>query len=47
MTTLEKTNFFFIKDDIKFSTFINPTNRIESLYRDGYYTQVIIQARQL
>lgn len=47
MTTLEKTNFFFIKDDIKFSTFINPTNRIESLYRDGYYTQVIIQARQI
>ncbi|MGX0039467.1 superfamily II DNA or RNA helicase [Staphylococcus warneri] len=47
MRTLEKTNFYFLKDDINFNTFINPTNRIESLYRDGYYTHVIIQARQI
>ncbi|MCI2877144.1 Eco57I restriction-modification methylase domain-containing protein [Staphylococcus hominis] len=47
MPTLEKTNFYFLKDDINFNTFINPTNRIENLYRDGYYTHVIIQARQI
>ncbi|WP_409328210.1 Eco57I restriction-modification methylase domain-containing protein [Staphylococcus pseudoxylosus] len=47
MHTLKKTNFYFLKDDINFHTFINPANRIESLYRDGYYTHVIIQARQI
>ena len=44
---MKKTNFYFLKDDINFHTFINPANRIESLYRDGYYTHVIIQARQI
>ncbi|MCM0600991.1 Eco57I restriction-modification methylase domain-containing protein [Periweissella ghanensis] len=42
-----QSNFNFLETEIEFEMLVKPTTNMENLFRDGYYTQVVLQARQI